>query len=471
MKEKLNCYFNQMAFAISKIRANGTASFSEREFNSILKDKNNEYMLKIKNKIPEFFYEDNIYENELTEDFFSRITELIIEGESYLLLLLLYYMDRAIAVCYGLNVNFEDDIEEIEFLNSNYEETHIILLKKVSCKWGFRRYGNGIRGILNYFYFIVFDPENSIKYKNYSLDSKIIMTNKKSNLRIAISPLTKEKVVVFSKPYERENEITQSKQYWFRVEKLMNENYITELVRKNIYVAGEKRTDILVFPEMLGTRKMLNDIITEIQQNDISVPVPPLIIFPSIWEKTVDDLDNTNKSAIILNGTDIIFEQDKRCDFKDVSETGEYIYEDINRNRKKHNIINTLHIEGIGRLCIVICFDYIDIENRECILKNLQPTLICTPSFSTGSHHFMTADSALMYQECNWVWCNTCSAIHETKKEGNFKTIGIITKLSKNCDSSNLEAYIQRFDGVEKCKKEQCDKCVYYADISLKVKE
>ena len=90
MKEKLNCYFNQMAFAISKIRANGTASFSEREFNSILKDKNNEYMLKIKNKIPEFFYEDNIYENELTEDFFSRITELIIEGESYLLLLLLY---------------------------------------------------------------------------------------------------------------------------------------------------------------------------------------------------------------------------------------------------------------------------------------------------------------------------------------------------------------------------------------------
>lgn len=82
----------------------------------------------------------------------------------------------------------------------------------------------------------------------------------KSSLKLAISPVTKEKAVEFSAPYERKNEKTNAGQKLFRVERVVNEDHITEKVLNNILKAGEDQVDVLVFPEMLGTQCMLDKI-------------------------------------------------------------------------------------------------------------------------------------------------------------------------------------------------------------------
>lgn len=189
-------------------------------------------------------------------------------------------------------------------------------------------------------------------------------------------------------------------------------------------------------------------------------------MFPSIWEKTAGDKNNTNKSCLILDGREVLFEQHKRCDFKYISEQGP-VYEDINRGDSDNNTINLLHVEGLGRICIIICVDYLVTENRDQIVKNLCPTLVCSPSFSTGSFHFRTLGEAYFYQGCNWIWCNTCSAANETIKKENFKSVGMITTLCKINDLSDESSFKKQFSGKSDCKNHSCQNCIYYAEIPL----
>ena len=128
--------------------------------------------------------------------------------------------------------------------------------------------------------------------------------------------------------------------------------------------------------------------------------------------------------------------------------------------------MHLLHIKGLGRICIIICYDYLETQNRDRIIKNLRPTLICSPSFSTGSFNFRILSEAYLDQSCNWIWCNTCSAVNHTDKINNFEISGIITTLSKQCDFSKSDGLHKVFDGVKNCAKENCDNCIYYAEIS-----
>lgn len=169
---------------------------------------------------------------------------------------------------------------------------------------------------------------------------------------------------------------------------------------------------------------------------------------------------------MILDGREVLFEQHKRCDFKYISEQGP-VYEDINRGDSDNNTINLLHVEGLGRICIIICVDYLVTENRDQIVKNLCPTLVCSPSFSTGSFHFRTLGEAYFYQGCNWIWCNTCSAANETIKKENFKSVGMITTLCKINDLSDESSFKKQFSGKSDCKNHSCQNCIYYAEIPL----
>ena len=195
--------------------------------------------------------------------------------------------------------------------------------------------------------------------------------------------------------------------------------------------------------------------------------IPFLIVFPSIWEKTDNDERNQNQSCVCLQGEEL-FQQRKYADFKYPS-NGAYIYEDINRKRDEEKVIHILHIEDIGRICVIICYDYLEEENREGIVRNLHPTLICSPSFSTGSFDFRILAQHNFSRNCNWIWCNTCSALHATdeKKKENFDIIGLITKLSKHCNLSDESTFQEVYKGTNKCQKASCDNCIYYAEIPL----
>ena len=468
MIKQLVRYFDQMAAMIRRIE--DKEILHEKDFVSLLSDRNNQIYFDLISLFPKLIRDNrtagSLMISDIGEDFSSAVSQVLVRDDVAMLHLLLYYMDRGIEDCYNQMIGFEDDVEICDALNSNFHDTHIIILKKVKCSWEMRQPGKGLNGFLHNFYYIDQNRLDGMRLKNYILDWRAVMRTEKRSLKIAVSPITRERTVEFSAPYDGINGRTGIAQKMFRVERILGEALITKQVIENIHIAGAQETDILVFPEMLGTKEMLRKV-REALESDRETDVPALIVFPSVWEKTKNDLANTNNSYVILNGDEVLFEQHKRCDYK-YDTAGGPVYEDINRDRDKNNILNIIHVEGLGRICIVICYDYLDEENQERIMKNIRPTLVCTPSFSTGSFHFETLAEAFFKQSCNLVWCNTCSAAHETAKDRNFEIIGVITTLSKQCEPLDPKSFKQIFKGKTKCGRENCKNCIYYAEIPLK---
>ena len=465
--KRLVKWFNCKASAIQKIKRHGFCN--EMDLASVLENTTGQYYSRLRESLPILFEENgqihNLRLSEMDDSFFSSLKKVISEDDIYLLHLLVYCMDRAIVQCYNTLETFEEEYEEIEGLNDNWKETGISILKRVSCAWQVRNIGSSEESLLYNFCYI--EKQEDIKISNHVLQRSSVLKSGKSNLRVAISPLTKEEVVVFSEPYERVNIHTKQKQHYFRVETIKNTEWLEQEIIRNMEYSGTHDVDILVFPEMLGSQEMLSNVLDFFQQNR-DKKVPPLVVFPSIWEKTEDDRNNTNVSCLLLDGRQIMFRQNKRICFYYKDKDGTKVFEDINRDPNVPDILNVLHIDGIGRICIIICYDYLHNENREMIRKIIKPTLICCPSFSTGSFNFQILQESGYYAGCNSIWCNTCSAANAAGSDKNFEIVGGISTLSKKCDQMDAETFKKVFEGRKMCKKEICSQCVYYSDIPLK---
>lgn len=465
--KRLVKWFNCKASAIQKIKRHGFCN--EMDLASVLENTTGQYYSRLRESLPILFEENgqihNLRLSEMDDPFFSSLKKVISEDDIYLLHLLVYCMDRAIVQCYNTLETFEEEYEEIEGLNDNWKETGISILKRVSCAWQVRNIGSSEESLLYNFCYI--EKQEDIKISNHVLQRSSVLKSGKSNLRVAISPLTKEEVVVFSEPYERVNIHTKQKQHYFRVETIKNTEWLEQEIIRNMEYSGTHDVDILVFPEMLGSQEMLSNVLDFFQQNR-DKKVPPLVVFPSIWEKTEDDRNNTNVSCLLLDGRQIMFRQNKRICFYYKDKDGTKVFEDISRDPNVPDILNVLHIDGIGRICIIICYDYLHNENREMIRKIIKPTLICCPSFSTGSFNFQILQESGYYAGCNSIWCNTCSAANAAGSDKNFEIVGGISTLSKKCDQMDAETFKKVFEGRKMCKKEICSQCVYYSDISLK---
>lgn len=465
--KRLVKWFNCKASAIQKIKRHGFCD--EMDLASVVEDTTGQYYSCLRESLPILFEENgqihNLRLSEMDDSFFSSLKKVISEDDIYLLHLLVYCMDRAIIQCYNTLETFEEEYEEIEGLNDNWKETGISILKRVSCAWQVHNIGSCEESLFYNFYYI--EMQEDIKISNHVLQGSSVLKSGKSNLRVAISPLTKEEVVVFSEPYERVNIHTKQKQHYFRVETIKNTEWLEQEIIRNMEYSGTHDVDILVFPEMLGSQEMLNNVLDFFQQNQ-DKKVPPLVVFPSIWEKTEDDRNNTNVSCLLLDGRQIMFRQNKRICFYYKDKDGTKVFEDINRDPNVPDILNVLHVDGIGRICIIICYDYLHNENREMIRKLIKPTLICCPSFSTGSFNFQILQESGYYAGCNCIWCNTCSAANAADSDKNFEIVGGIGTLSKNCDQMDAETFKKVFEGRKMCKKEICSQCVYYSDIPLK---
>ena len=465
--KRLVKWFNCKASVIQKIKRHGFCN--EMDLASVVEDTTGQYYFRLRESLPILFEENgqihNLRLSEMDDSFFSSLKKVISEDDIYLLHLLVYCMDRAIIQCYNTLETFEEEYEEIEGLNDNWKETGISILKRVSCAWQVRNIGSCEESLFCNFYYI--EMQEDIKISNHVLQRSSVLKSGKSNLRVAISPLTKEEVVVFSEPYERVNIHTKQKQHYFRVETIKNTEWLEQEIIRNMEYSGTHDVDILFFPEMLGSQEMLNNVLDFFQQNR-DKKVPPLVVFPSIWEKTEDDRNNTNVSCLLLDGRQIMFRQNKRICFYYKDKDGIKVFEDINRDPNVPDILNILHVDGIGRICIIICYDYLHNENREMIRKLIKPTLICCPSFSTGSFNFQILQESGYYAGCNSIWCNTCSAANAAGSDKNFEIVGGIGTLSKNCDQMDAETFKKVFEGRKMCKKEICSQCVYYSDIPLK---
>jgi hypothetical protein len=183
MNQVLQKYFNEMANIIFHFNSIiNCDTFSDEDVCSVLEDVNNNQHLNLLRNLPELVndrreYRQIIYSN-LTSDFFDSL-RLFIEQykeDRYQMVLVLYYMDKAIVNLYDIITNYEEDIECIEFLNSNTNNSKVMLLRKFNCKWESSSINDTINNnILKNFYYINQDNIQNIKIKNHIMDENLLL--------------------------------------------------------------------------------------------------------------------------------------------------------------------------------------------------------------------------------------------------------------------------------------------------------
>lgn len=445
--------FNIIASTISKIKDKNYDQYFQK---SNAWHTNCEKDIQI--QLPELYYKDNenlivlpltltlIRDNNLLKKISNLINNYFTIDDICKIMKLLNILDDALENVIKNRYQIEDNFIEVPSLNSNTDETNIVILPNVPCSW--KRASNGcqhgykINHCLHNIYCIINSNLKGLCIKNIFLDETVFYRAKKNNkLKIACSPVTNQEIV------SKINEITdENGDCYFSVSSIKNKNLLKEKVLKIIKKCMSDNVDILVFPELLGFEK-LNDEAISLVKNDIFSQYPPLIVLPSVWK------DKTNVSDIIIdNGAKII----KQAKQNGMTFNGlcEYII--------PNKILYVIHCRGIGRICILICKDMLVLDYLDIILKDIQASLIIVPSFSTGNYDFQNAIAHCQTYDCDVIWINSCAAIHldYTKKE-NFKIIGAVLKSGKGSNS------IDKFCKNEKCKNCNKEICIFKTDIPL----
>ena len=94
-----------------------------------------------------------------------------------------------------------------------------------------------------------------------------------------------------SEEYQRDGNI------YFHINALKDEKIVKDNLQSIIENTVDKKADILLFPEMLGSEDMIRDM-----QNTCDFGESPmLIVWPSVWENTKDNIENCNTSIISLH--------------------------------------------------------------------------------------------------------------------------------------------------------------------------
>jgi len=269
------------------------------------------------------------------------------------------------------------------------------------------------------------------------------------SLKIGVSPITNKDILCVSY-HEKDSTV------YFSIDKLKKKEHIRKKAGHIINRAKEAGVNILLFPEMAGIEALQEDY-KKLYQEDWDGNFPQLIIFPSIWS------NHTNTCMIAgMDGTQIGCQQ-KQHPYTFPMEDGETeAIEDLDPDKK----ILLFHIEGIGRMAVLICKDFLCRTYRRIILDSLKGTLLMVPSFSSGSFDFKQVMKECCQYDCGVIWCNCCSAMNlpNAKKE-NFQDIGYIQVSGKLTDS------VGRISVEEKkpCKKIKCKmNCLFINEINLK---
>ena len=302
-------------------------------------------------------------------------------------------------------------------LNSNRETTGIGLLPRCSCVWERRNRLSHSYNRLDNFMIHFLLIENSILGE--LIDKHIFLPDNffpdfsaRRQLKIATTPLRLER------HYIEEEYVNNDIQYLrisYDREKSAEDN--DEIWRK-IITAAENKCDIIVFPELLGNSETAENISRRLRALSAGEQknIPSLMILPSVWER------NMNTVTVLDRFGNIICCQNKQNPYLKEKD-GSVFLENIRTNM----VVNILHYEGIGRIAILICKDFLTTKYMEQLMRCFKLTLIIVPSNSTGSYDFRQSFDVCAHDDCNVIWINTCAAMKKGK-EDNFKNIGYVRK-------------------------------------------
>lgn len=354
------------------------------------------------------------------------MAELSQRRDSFVMIFLLQILDNALRT---LLLEIIRDYQSDDFsvvLNTNRELTGIGLLPRTSCVWERKhRLSHSYNRLDNFLsHLLLLDSHilGELIDKHYFLKHEMFPAfSETKSIKVAVSPLRLER---FFNLALHEKNMVQYFSIQYTGKDFGAEN---ERIWQKILAAAQNESDIVVFPEMLGNPAMQADISQRLRalNEQERRKMPSLILLPSFW-------DNHQNSVIILdkNGNTLC-RQNKQNPFRsEVNGTG-YL-EDIRTSR----VVNIFHHEGIGRIAVLVCKDFITTGYMEQLMRCFRLTLIIVPSFSTGSYDFRQSFDLCAHDDCNVVWINTCAAL-EKGKEANFKNIGYVRKrIGRNDDDS-----------------------------------
>lgn len=449
----LETIYNIMAVLINKVNLSNKYD----DFFTKSKKVHDSAVNEIKQKIPEIFLEDGSLEiDALTIDiikdnnFIVRLkhlaNEYIREENSFKLLKLLQVLDSSIKNLIKISCEDDEGYKEIIALNTNYDDTDILLLPYVKCFW--KRHSNGsqhgykINHCLQNTYYIIKSDLKDLTVKHLYLNEALFLNAiQNKRLKVACSPVTNNAVIDKIETIED----VEGNSLFF-ISKIKNKELIQKKILEIIEEAKRRNVDILVFPEILGFEELTMEAI-ELITNNILENYPPLIVLPTVWK------DYSNASDVIIENGRLIIKQAKQNPMN-FNGANEYIIPD--------KILYVIHAFGIGRICILICKDMLVFDYLDIILEDVQASLIIVPSFSTGNYDFQNAIARCQAYDCDVVWINSCAAIHlAPSKTDNFKIIGIILESGKG--SNNSVNFCQN----EKCKNCDLRMCMFEHEIRL----
>ncbi len=396
-------------------------------------------------------------ENDLNDVLYAEITKYISvlqdKADYFSMIVLVQVMDEAMKTLLLEKIREYQTDDFSVVLNTNRETTGIGLLPRCSCVWERKHRLSHSYNRLDSFLFHFLLMENSILGE--LIDKHIFLTNDmfpdfsiNKQLKIAASAVRSEKH--FSYKYYTKKDI----QYFtISCDKAKAEKDNEEIWRM-IIKSGDDKCDIMVFPEALGnceTENYIKQKLSLLSAEELN-KIPSLIILPSVINH------NMNTVTVLDRFGNVICRQNKQYPFC-LEHDGTVWMEDIRTNM----VVNILHYEGIGRIAILICKDFLTTKYMEQLMRCFKLTLIIVPSFSTGSYDFCQSFDVCAHDDCNVIWINTCAAM-EKGKEANFKNIGYVRKrIGRNDDDSQRLCEMPACEGAftGNCM----ENCIYYETI------
>lgn len=330
-------------------------------------------------------------------------------------------------------------------MNHNIDTTQIQLLPRCKCAWAHqsRDYVSSytINNYLTHSYYISCD-----KLKPFQVTHTYIepIVSYDDYISIGVTPLFGW--ATLSIDYLQENHVN-----LFNITDLTAYEEIRSCCIEQLRLARQKGINILVYPEMLGSEALIEDIKRELRKfpEDTRLKYPSLIICPTYWK------DNRNVCVVLNEIGEEVVRQEKQFPFAWEKDSQEY-YENIYPDHKIHLI----HCDGIGRIAIMICKDALNRDYLNHILNKLKATLIIVPSFSTGHHDFEEILQMCRPYDCAAIWINTCSAAMIMDDTEKLKTIGFINKIGKSPGIPNGTFPVER--QINNCiDGNSCRQCLF----------
>ena len=375
--------------------------------------------------VPMLFTEDGTV-RQLTEEAIDRalldaldahIATLTQRRDGLAMIVLLELLDTALA---ALLRRKEQEFQQMHYcvvLNKNREATGIGLLPRCGCVWERKhRLSHSYDHLDNFLHYFLL-LENAILGEiidiHYFLSAETFPHFRENNgLRIAATPLRLAPHYVYD--YFEEDSIAR-----FRiVHDPRHAEADDARIWEKICQAAAAQTDIIVFPEMVGTPQTPASIAARLRALDPKErqQFPGMTILPSYFQ-------NGQNTAVILDREGrVICRQTKQNPFRKEKDGQQYL-EAI----KANCVVNIFHYEGIGRFAVLICKDMLTTHYLEQIMRCFKLTLLFVPSNSTGSYDFRQSFDVCAHDDCNVVWINTCAALVPGKEE-NFENIGHVRK-------------------------------------------